>query len=844
MKHIQKILLPWLLLFALLFVLVTISDVDAATWVEPSGCDPASDPENCAVEPPINVSADNQTKTGGLTIDGNLIGNSLIKTPDLADISESSFIVMSSSAIDIEPDTYLTITSTNFSIDQNGYITNIPGALTDNTVNTDDIVDDTVSATDLAETLDFAATDLLNLSNVRFNAVGGDKGLVVPHGAAPTQDAVQTGTIYYNALDNTIMMWDANLGAWQTVQAPPSTDDWVDEVGDSMSGKLDITMAAGNTDDAIVIDVDGTGKGLVVDTVSDNAIEAVANVGYGVYGSSTTSPGVRGNSVNNIGVYGTSDTTFGVQGSSTDSVGIRGVSTNSYGASGVSTNNHGMYGTTSSTDKAGVYGNSTNGPGTVGYSTNEIGVYGNVASTGEAGVQGCHDEESCGYLGYESVNSGIVYGGYFEDSAVVEKDMSANKFLPTGEQLSLNPYIQQAIMSREVIHESYYNYRVQIYNMMYDGTYLWAGIVTRPLVVTGPPADQFYLLKMRGSDMGVVHTYIGAINMSGGGQIVDLGRNIAIGNNSTVDCTVWFLNKNNPVDNHYQYSPSTPAEGDCRGLVYDGSRLWMTDALIEKIHYINFDQDLSAVTDGELDSVITANCVDPRDIVFDGENIWAVCHDALQTGNGTVNGEILKFHKSCYMGASHPSCSYKLYDARGRKPNKLLYDNTHFWVSYDELLSTTDLRKLELNEDTDHLDIVQEFNIGFGIQDMEFDGTNIWAVRPAQDQVAIIPAHGEVSSYETRTKDAPEYLEFDGSFMWQSSSYDNGRGYELNKWSTSNGTQGVSHPQHYQGIILTAEDNTLLCAVIDTSGPSPAWNYYSAASDPSYFRLYCGEGIN
>ena len=208
MKHIQKILLPWLLLFALLFVLVTISDVDAATWVEPSGCDPASDPENCAVEPPINVSADNQTKTGGLTIDGNLIGNSLIKTPDLADISESSFIVMSSSAIDIEPDTYLTITSTNFSIDQNGYITNIPGALTDNTVNTDDIVDDTVSATDLAETLDFAATDLLNLSNVRFNAVGGDKGLVVPHGAAPTQDAVQTGTIYYNALDNTIMIFN------------------------------------------------------------------------------------------------------------------------------------------------------------------------------------------------------------------------------------------------------------------------------------------------------------------------------------------------------------------------------------------------------------------------------------------------------------------------------------------------------------------------------------------------------------------------------------------------------------------------------------------------------------
>ena len=198
-----------------------------------------------------------------------------------------------------------------------------------------------------------------------------------------------------------------------------ATDNWVDETGDSMSGKLTISVASGDglestTSKFSSSGVYGAGPSTGVKGLATDA----GNVTYGVYGQSESSSGhgvfgyATASSGSTFGIYGRSDSTSGIAvygrtfASSGETYGVYGVSASTtgrgvYGLGYTDTGvNYGVYGESASDEGYGVYGLASKSTGI------NYGVYGESES-----------ESGHGVYGYASASSGDTYGVYGESAS-------------------------------------------------------------------------------------------------------------------------------------------------------------------------------------------------------------------------------------------------------------------------------------------------------------------------------------------------------------------------------------------------------------------------------------------
>jgi hypothetical protein len=141
-----------------------------------------------------------------------------------------------------------------------------------------------------------------------------------------------------------------------------------------VNGKVGI----GNTNPQTALHVEAPGDGTYAvfaktDGSFSTALHGQSDLGYGVYGHSSSFEGVRGISGSGIGVYGESGIYRGVAGDSITGDGVYGTSSSGHGISGLTTGGG-----------SGVYGSNLNSNtvGHAGYFSGRVGITGNLTVDG------------------------------------------------------------------------------------------------------------------------------------------------------------------------------------------------------------------------------------------------------------------------------------------------------------------------------------------------------------------------------------------------------------------------------------------------------------------------------
>ncbi len=348
-----------------LAVMVFAGEVFAqATWAEPD-CNPSDDPTICNISAPINVSDSDQTKTGGLSINGTL------------EATSSFQYTGATGSFSVTPDSI-----------------------------TDSMVEDDLTANIFIRDGDYSS---------------------------PGYQAVNLGSwnTVFTSSDEVTGMLDA-------AAIEPTSEYWVNETGDTMTGQLsiqppdtalDITHSTANTSHAIDIYVsssvdDGnslTGaKALYIESDSPdiNAIPIYVDVNgsakTGIYvetnASNSTGIYVNQSGVNAPGIYVAADDN-GVESYSSSAAGVRGETNSAYQA--------GVIGYTGAASSYGILGESAQAEGVYGNTYNGSGAYGTV---------GCANNANCGRWG------GSEYAGLFDNGTLTFGRVIGNDFLPTDDE--------------------------------------------------------------------------------------------------------------------------------------------------------------------------------------------------------------------------------------------------------------------------------------------------------------------------------------------------------------------------------------------------------------------------
>ncbi|MFA6028066.1 MAG: hypothetical protein WC752_04020 [Patescibacteria group bacterium] len=454
----------------------------------------------------------------------------------------------------------------------------------------------------------------------------------------------------------------------------------------------------------------------------------------------------------------------------------------------------------------------------------QAGAVGLYSNGGTSSIVACASGKNCAHLGTTS------WSGYFTNSTLTDYDSVGNKFLPKKAQQSLYPYIIEPIRRDATIQflrpGPYYN----VHNAVFDGTYVWAKAVNQS-------TSTLALLKIRPSDLQVLYADpLASSAPSEYGPIVSTNQYIAMVNQST--CKVYLTDKDTGLLK-YTYSPAV-AVGQCNDMIYADSIsgtdniFWMTDNIQNRLHYFNEKMTVSGSIDTT--TIVSGGCQDPNGLAYDGTYIWMACQS-----NSTKR--IIKINKNCRVG----SCTAEWYYT-GVKNHNLLYDNTYLWVGNIGPSATINLGKLNPNDcvgaPTNTCTFTQEFEVPNTISDMQFDGTNIWAVNESVKKIYIIPAYGSTVYQRDASCSGGSgrcYLTFDGTNMWESwINLSTGVKSGINVWSTSNGNYGVSGPNHFSGIIVTDSAGTAFCAFASTTAGVTSWNFSPVGT--VNFDTYCNNG--
>lgn len=434
----------------------------------------------------------------------------------------------------------------------------------------------------------------------------------------------------------------------------------------------------------------------------------------------------------------------------------------------------------------------------------------NANSTGDVGVKGCYQGKNCGSLGTTS------WSGLFEKSVYTDYDMVGNRFIPRRTQDSLYPYVREIINSDDKIEFNGTTYIV--YDMAFDGTYMWAK-------AAGAGGK---ILKIRPSDLKVIYAY--DVPYSGPkGSIIATGTKIIFNDNYL--CQTYALDKESgSVTKIYETAYSSSCDDD---IIYTGTGsgdglIWMSDYSPRRLHYFNEDGTIN----GEIDIGASGwECFSPHDLAFDGENIWAACQEG---------GRILKMDKDCRDTSCTDKTVYNIY-AYANSADQMLFDGTYFWVSFKGAgsfrFARIDFNACDAITKECGADAAILYEIPQGVDDIEYDGANVWVINKDTQQLYVIPAYGGsmFSPYSIPRASNNSFLSFDGTNIWESS-YD-GTTSVINLWATGNGGYGVSSPTHFQGIMMTSAAGNLYCAYV--SGSPLTWTF--AASGTADFDKYCNN---
>lgn len=366
------------------FVVVPTHLVNAQSfWQEPN-CDPSIDPAACNVAAPLNVSSSDQTKLGGLTIQGNLNATTGFSFSGAA----SSFNVTADSI-------------------------------------TDSMVSNTLTASSFVRNGDYSATGAaVNLNTWTSTPSSSSEVLGTLPTSAIADDWVNetgdtmTGELAINPANNrAILITQTTNTAQQAISIGQSA------TTNGVGINIDNPSSSATAYPINIRVVNATRRAI---SIEQGAVDGIGVYAYGT-GSNTIGIYGYGNNSTGRGIVGITGTLPGT-GLPSGTAGVYGVSytNNAPGVYGNGTTvGNGVIGETTGSSRTGVFGKAsgTSSVGVMGESSAYYGLYGNTTSSvGFYGVIGCRNNQNCGKLG------GSEYAGQF-DNRVVGYD-----FLPTEEE--------------------------------------------------------------------------------------------------------------------------------------------------------------------------------------------------------------------------------------------------------------------------------------------------------------------------------------------------------------------------------------------------------------------------
>lgn len=558
-----------------------------------------------------------------------------------------------------------------------------------------------------------------------------------------------------------------------TLSTSAIADDWVNEVGDLMTGELtmqpgsnkaiNISQTSTTGTEAILLQQNGTttGLGIKIDNASSTttaypidikvvnaarrgiSIQQGASDGIGVYAytSGPTSTGVYGYSNNSTGrgVVGITGTLTGTLPG--PYAGVYGISYTS-GSPGVYGNGSsvsvGVEGTTSASNISAIKGTATGtgSAGVYGESSVSFGVAGNTSSTSKTyGTVGCYNKTHCGQLG------GPEYAGQF-DNRVVGYD-----FLPTEEErVGGNSFRTGGKWGSVMLSGNDFQYATFLGS---DGEEVWLNY-----------ADPFNPVIFRVNAAMVVENK----NQSPGsvgfrGVALDTKGYVSIRNTDGEIC-VWqkdsatFSCPGTP-DPELQYAES---------LWFDGSYYWA--GRTNGVGITRFDNTFSLAN-----SVVTTGTGGPAsaaivDFTQDEKYVYAL--EDSNTGVSPSSTKIMVIDRS----ANKKTTEYNFPDWEVRS---LEFDGKFVWGTAVTTAGDDGLVKLDpVTGAFTFLNFSPKYPAQFdNPKDLVFDGTYLWVILQNSFMMArVSPYQADVANPVVVEDDfiqftyAPQLITFDGEAIW------------------------------------------------------------------------------
>ncbi len=697
-----------------------VPQVVLALWAEPA-CDPAIDPTACNISVPLNVSNSNQTKEGGLTINGTLTANGPSIFSNLGSITADGPVLIRG-PLNIQ----------NTTIFSNPYPVTVNGTFTYAGVNSGFV---------------------LTADSIDDNEVSNTLTASIFQGTGSTSDLVDLAS-EVNTIGET----------------------WVDTTGDTMTGTLTLapassvdalTITPNSTQEAVyisgssnrpLVSLNPTGTvggslGLYVNmtTGSANGINANSTTtGYPIYAtanSATRSIYATNSRVSGYAIYGvaTNTTSYGVGGSGT-SAGIIGSSVNGYGGSFssatttgsalytaltsasttatskalevVGKNGYGGYFTSDGNSSTSLYVENTNNVagfnkfGIQTIATTPAGV--GIAATSDYGIAGEFNSTSGGV----GVSINVAdFGTAIDANGGVIKDVvgySGGQFYPN-EQPSTAVYSNEKI---QII--SLESLRGNAEDLFFDGDSIWHTDMFTVFTTDYNGYEQHSLRDGHSIDSATLwYSDTIEINMAtdtlyfftdsgdyytkdrldGSESSSTLSSSITI-NSSAFDGEDMWFGTNSSI---YQWGNLSTLTSRASGLgtivdmVYANGYLWAVDSsndVVYKMDTSSYSSTSISVSDN------------PQAIVFDGQSLWVANYNDTTLTRINVN--------------TNDTTSYSV-SPGGSNPQALTFDGSNIWIGYG---NSGGVAAFNVAQET----ITRSSALlGTGIAQLAFDGTYIWA---------------------------------------------------------------------------------------------------------------------
>lgn len=684
-----------------------------AVWAEPS-CDPAVDPTVCNVSAPLNVSSTDQSKAGGLNIDGTFtVGgsltvngtNSIFASPAIfnGSLTAANSFVFSGSA-------------GNFTLTPDS----IEDADVSNNLTASQFIMGSASVTPAVDLNTTEVTGTLPASAITDLWVNTTSDTMT--GTLTVQPTASNPSIISSGFSNQALVSlnptgtsASSAGLSVSVSSPLANGIIVSPTGIGTTGSgILISSSAGRP--GMLIDTTGTGYPIVI-TSRGSAVHGIDVV---MQGSSATGVIASATQSGGTGVSGAGDSYGGyfTAGSGTGVVGlgvlngVLGNSTSGAGVSGSSTSGNGGYFTSSS--GTGVRVDATGsvyGVDIVGTSATTTGLHINNAGLGASitsNSMGVNITVPDYNIAVEA-NNGVIHStGGFRGGQFYANEASGSSMYPDVEPNDLQ-YISFGTLATGR-------------SLLYDGGSIWVGLYR-----TGSPSTQ--INRMSTMDGHQVYTNASVFPDAGVLTMVN-------------DLVYAFYNDGNYVT-YDRYDGTVggailSASINPTATMYDGQSIWLGTA--NRIYQWS-DLRTNSITARAI------NLGNISDIVYADGFIWAA---------DSSNDLVYKINPNNYARSSI---------AVGDNPVTLVYDGQYIWVANDAAIDSDD-SLTRINTQDDSTNAVPISVLGADPTTLVFDGIHIWIGFNAYGVGYYNVATNSTGKYNTLDNASIYDMVFDGTYLW------------------------------------------------------------------------------